>query len=267
MDKNKLTLEELNYVQREVSVKTRNLTKAYMLAVFLGPLGIHRAYFGKTKTAVLKTITTIALIGTIVLIVLQMANINMTIEATRSLLVDNAKLAVPFISLSFIWLTWTLADLFLIPKWKRQWDDKNREKASADIIQGRYVSTQLLRNQLSEELIESAKSACIEELKKMLLDMNSGKLPRLEELIISDEKTSEELNDESEKEKISNQEDPEVESTEITPEAEVIQKDLITNESTLSSEDSSTEKTLENSADLKEIADENNSKNDIKISK
>lgn len=254
MDKNKLILEELNYVQREVSIKTRSLVKSYLLAIFLGPLGIHRAYFGKMKTAVLKTITTLALIVTIVLIVFQMANINMTIEATRSLLVENAKLAVPFISLSSIWLLWSLADLFLIPRWKRKWDDKNRAEASADIIQGRYVSTQLLRNQLSEELVESAKSACIEELKKMLLDMNSGKLPKLEELIISDGEIAppEELNDEVKEEEISNQADSEVEVTEKTKETEVAQKDLITNEKTLSEEDLLTEKSLENSEDSKE---------------
>ena len=77
MSNKKLTLEELEYVQKEVNTNTKGLPAAYLLAIFLGPLGIHRAYFRKKKSAILKAI--VSLFGTtaFLMIVLNMTTLDL----------------------------------------------------------------------------------------------------------------------------------------------------------------------------------------------
>lgn len=179
MSDKKLTLEELDYVQKEVATYTKSLTAAYIFAIFLGFLGIHRAYFGKKKTAVVKSLITIFGGITLGLIVKNMATLDLSSELTMEVLTANAALAIPFIALFLIGLGWYLIDLFLIPKWKKDWDGKTREKATVDVVQGRYVSTQLLRAQLSEELVQNAKAQAVNKIEEILLNLNSEELHQL----------------------------------------------------------------------------------------
>lgn len=204
MNDKKLTLEELEYVQREVATHTKSIVAAYLFAIFLGFLGIHRAYFGKKKTAVLKGLITIFGGITLWQIMNIMSSIEPNAELSREILATNAAVAISFIGLLSIGILWYLADLFLVPRWKRKWDEKNRNKAASDVIQGRYVATQLLRDQLSEELVEDAKIKAVEKVEKILLTLDNEELHMLSEPSIpvlpedeKDEKDEEEL-DESE---------------------------------------------------------------------
>ena len=198
MSDKKLTLEELNYVQKEVANNTKSLLVSYLFAIFLGFLGIHRAYFGKKKTAIIKSLITIFGGITLGLIVKNMATIDLSSELTMEVLTANAALAVPFIALFLIGLGWYLVDLFLIPRWKRNWDEKTKEKATVDVVQGRHVSTQLLREQLSEELVQNAKAQAVNKIEEILLNLNSEELHQLSQPSIPNlpELTEEEIREE-----------------------------------------------------------------------
>lgn len=179
MSDKKLTLEELDYVQKEVATYTKSLPAAYLFAIFLGFLGIHRAYFGKKKTAVVKSLITIFGGITLGLIIKNMATLDLSSELTMEVLTANAALAIPFTILLVVGLGWYLVDLFLIPKWKKDWDEKTREKATVDVVQGRYVATQLLRAQLSEELVQNAKAQAVNKIEEILLNLDSEELHQL----------------------------------------------------------------------------------------
>lgn len=198
MSDKKLTLEELDYVQKEVATHTKSLPAAYLFAIFLGFLGIHRAYFGKKKTAVVKSLITIFGGITLGLIIKNMATLDLSSELTMEILTANAALAVPFIALFSIGLGWYLVDLFLIPRWKKNWDEKTKEKATVDVVQGRHVSTQLLREQLSEELVQNAKAQAVNKIEEIILKLDSEELHQLSQPSIPNlpELTAEEIREE-----------------------------------------------------------------------
>ena len=198
MSDKKLTLEELNYVQKEVANNTKSLLASYLFAIFLGLLGIHRAYFGKKKTAIIKSVITVLGGITLGLNIKNMATLDLSSELTMEVLTANAALAVPFIALFLIGLGWYLVDLFLIPRWKKNWDEKTKEKATVDVVQGRHVSTQLLREQLSEELVQNAKAQAVNKIEEILLNLNSEELHQLSQPSIPNlpELTEEEIREE-----------------------------------------------------------------------
>ena len=198
MSDKKLTLEELNYVQKEVANNTKSLLASYLFAIFLGFLGIHRAYFGKKKSAIIKSVITVLGGITLGLNIKNMATLDLSSELTMEVLTANAALAVPFITLFLIGLGWYLVDLFLIPRWKKNWDEKTKEKATVDVVQGRHVSTQLLREQLSEELVQNAKAQAVNKIEEILLNLNSEELHQLSQPSIPNlpELTEEEIREE-----------------------------------------------------------------------
>ncbi|WP_245833084.1 TM2 domain-containing protein [Oceanobacillus timonensis] len=72
-----LSTQEKLYVNSEIERKGKNIVVAYLLAIFLGTLGIHRFYLGKVGSAVsmlilwiFGIITTFILIGGVVLFAL-----------------------------------------------------------------------------------------------------------------------------------------------------------------------------------------------------
>ncbi|WP_121616633.1 TM2 domain-containing protein [Virgibacillus halodenitrificans] len=54
-----LTHEERMLVNSEVSRKGKNMLLSYVLLIFLGTLGIHRFYLGKTGSAITQLVLTI----------------------------------------------------------------------------------------------------------------------------------------------------------------------------------------------------------------
>jgi len=179
MSNKKLTLEELEYVQKEVNTNTKSLPAAYLLAIFLGPFGIHRAYFGKKKSAILKAI--VSLFGTtaFLMIILNMTTLDLNARITGEILANYATLAIAFVLPTLISGIWSVVDLFLIPKWKRTWDENNKNKAVEEVVQARYVKGQILRKELTEELIEQAKLDTINEIKRIIDDLDKEELNKL----------------------------------------------------------------------------------------
>lgn len=84
-----LTNEERMLVNSEVSRKGKNMLLAYILLIFLGTLGIHRFYLGKTGSAITQLVLTLVGWATAVFV-------------------------IGFVPL-FIVGAWVLVDLFLVP--------------------------------------------------------------------------------------------------------------------------------------------------------
>lgn len=189
MSNKKLTLEELEYVQKEVNTNTKSLLVAYLLAIFLGPLGIHRAYFGKKKSAILKAIVSLLGATAFLMIILNMTTLDLNARITGKILANYATLAIAFVLPTLISSIWSVVDLFLIPKWKRTWDENNKNKAVEEVVQARYVKGQILRKELTEELIEQAKLDTINKIKKIVYilykeefnKLNAVRMPKLPE--------------------------------------------------------------------------------------
>lgn len=47
-----MNLEEKNYIEQQVANNAKNTTVAYVLLFFLGSIGAHRFYLGKTGSAI-----------------------------------------------------------------------------------------------------------------------------------------------------------------------------------------------------------------------
>jgi TM2 domain-containing membrane protein YozV len=184
MNNKKLTLEELEYVQKEVNTNTKGLPAAYLLAIFLGPFGIHRAYFGKKKSAILKAIVSLFGITAFLMIILNMTTLDLNARITREILANYATLAIAFVLPTLISGIWSFVDLFLIPKWKRTWDENNKNKAVEEVVQARYVKGQILRKELTEELIKQAKLDTINEIKRIVDNLDKEELNKLNVLRI-----------------------------------------------------------------------------------
>ena len=189
MSNKKLTLEELEYVQKEVNTNTKGLPAAYLLAIFLGPFGIHRTYFGKKRSAILKAIVSLFGATALLMIISNMTTLDLNAGITGEILANHATLAIAFVLPTLISGIWSFVDLFLIPKWKRTWDENNKNKAVEEVVQARYVKGQILRKELTEELIEQAKLDTINKIKKIVYilykeefnKLNAVRMPKLPE--------------------------------------------------------------------------------------
>ena len=211
MSNKKLTLEELEYVQKEVNTNTKGLPAAYLLAIFLGPFGIHRTYFGKKRSAILKAIVSLFGATALLMIISNMTTLDLNAGITGEILANHATLAIAFVLPTLISGIWSFVDLFLIPKWKRTWDENNKNKAVEEVVQARYVKGQILRKELTEELIEQAKLDTINKIKKIVYilykeefnKLNAVRMPKLPEQLeieieeeIYDDKLSDKIEEE-----------------------------------------------------------------------
>lgn len=66
MRKSQLDTRELLLLDSEVKIQSKNMVVAYILWYFLGVVGGHRFYMGKTGTAIVQLILSITVIGLIV---------------------------------------------------------------------------------------------------------------------------------------------------------------------------------------------------------
>ena len=98
---------------------------------------------------------------------------------TGEILANYATLAIAFVLPTLISGIWSVVDLFLIPKWKRTWDENNKNKAVEEVVQARYVKGQILRKELTEELIEQAKLDTINEIKRIVDNLDKEELNKL----------------------------------------------------------------------------------------
>lgn len=93
-----LTNEERILVSSELSRKGKNIVLAYILLIFLGSLGIHRFYLGRTGTAIAQLI--LSIVGWVTAIII-----------------------IGFIPLAIVGI-WLIIDLFLVPGIIRSENDK-----------------------------------------------------------------------------------------------------------------------------------------------
>lgn len=153
--KTNLTIEELDYVQSEVENKGKKLSLTYILALILGPLGVHRAYLGKTKTAILRAMTSLATMLTAVAMMANEDIVNVSIETlTMQDRTYSSMMMTLFLGLIIIGVFWSIYDLYLIPKWIREDDSLIEEKAEEEAVKSRHFSEHLRRELLSRTLIE-----------------------------------------------------------------------------------------------------------------
>ena len=248
MSNKKLTLEELEYVQKEVNTNTKSLPVAYLLAIFLGPFGIHRAYFGKKKSAILKAIVSLFGATAFLMIILNMTTLDLNARITGEILANYATLAIAFVLPTLISGIWSVVDLFLIPKWKRTWDENNKNKAVEEVVQARYVKGQILRKELTEELIKQAKLDTINEIKRIVDDLdkeelnklNVVKMPKLPEISEIEEEIHDDKLSDNNVEEIENEEeiyDDELSDNNVEIEEEIYDDKLSDNNVEISKDD------------------------------
>jgi len=102
-----LTTEERLLVNSEVQKRGKNILLAYILLIFLGTLGIHRFYLGKTGSAVAQLVLTIVGWMTVVLI-------------------------IGFIPLVVVGI-WAIVDLFLVPGIIRQQNEEVEREITQEL--------------------------------------------------------------------------------------------------------------------------------------
>lgn len=102
-----LTNEEKLLVSSEMNRRGKNMLLAYILLIFLGTLGIHRFYIGKTGSAIAMLILTLVGWITAILIV-----------------------GFVFVGISAVW---AFVDLFLVPKMIEEANSKMEKQLIAEI--------------------------------------------------------------------------------------------------------------------------------------
>ncbi|WP_214829655.1 TM2 domain-containing protein [Exiguobacterium algae] len=101
-----LSTEDLLFVNSEVEKRKRNMVVAYLLWFFVGALGAHRYYFGKTKSAIAMTLIVVLTIGIGTLVT----------------------------------GIWALVDAFLMPKWSQE-EVETIERETIEQLQAREERT------------------------------------------------------------------------------------------------------------------------------
>lgn len=149
----KLTIEELQYVQREVELKGKSLGISYLLLILLYPLGVHYAYLQKAKLTVLRvifTLMTVFSIYPILDIFGKMGTQGTTLELQQRM----SSLLVIFgllILANFIWLIY---DLISIPKMTAEFNKKIEDEAGVKTLQARNVIGKIREDEVSKVVIE-----------------------------------------------------------------------------------------------------------------
>lgn len=156
MKNDNLTLEELMYIQGEVNSKSKNVLGSYLLTFLLWPLGVNRAYLGKTKSAIFRIILTILTV--INFFVIASSAIVSSPEEIAKALISSTSIAMSFILLFSISMIMLIIDFIFIPKWISDINNKNEEIAKEKAMRARYLNEHLLKDAISEYLLEEIKS-------------------------------------------------------------------------------------------------------------
>ena len=93
-----LSVEQSTFVELRVANEKKSIVVAYLLWLFLGLLGVHRFYLGKTGTAVAMLLLSLSIVGLIVSVL------------------------------------WTLIDLFLVPGIIKEADEVLRNRLRIEAL-------------------------------------------------------------------------------------------------------------------------------------
>lgn len=162
MNNKNLTLQELEFVQNEVVANKKSIWGAYALTFLLWPIGVGRAYLGKRKSALVRIALTLSMIG--IVAVMMNFSLNLEAEEIAKQLVSSTAIAMSLVITSLISLIMLIVELISIPKWVKEIDENSWEEATDKAIKGRYVSEQLLKDNLSQFLIDEIKSEVEEKI-------------------------------------------------------------------------------------------------------
>lgn len=160
---NKLTIDELNYVQSEIKLKGKSLSISYLLLLVFGLMGIHLGYLERTKTAVLKallTISTAALLYPITMILLEFNSNGVSTQLQQY----SATFLVIAIGMIGVNIIWTMYDLVSLPSMVKEINSKIEEKFSIKAVEARYVKEKLMKEEVSQYLIEETSKLISQEI-------------------------------------------------------------------------------------------------------
>ncbi|WP_066195242.1 MULTISPECIES: TM2 domain-containing protein [Gracilibacillus] len=103
-----LSTQDKLYVNSEVQKRGKNIAVAYLLLIFLGTLGIHRFYLGKTGSGITQLVLTV--LGWITAFIL-----------------------IGFLLIGVVGL-WVIIDLFLVPGIIREDHERIEQEVTNDLL-------------------------------------------------------------------------------------------------------------------------------------
>lgn len=193
----KPTLEELNYIQKEVEEKGKKTNVAYTLSFTLGLLGVHLGYLGKTTSAMLRAVLSI-----VILIFIVLANANtiaflQDYELTSRLQQNSSAIFIFLIIMITAQVLMLLRDISNIPAMIEETNGEIEKEASEKIKQAMYAEEAIMKGEaynaviefVSKKVIESQTGNFERELEQTLLEFNKVKNEYIESgKILSSEK-------------------------------------------------------------------------------
>lgn len=178
----RLTFEELQYVQNEIKIKGKNLFLSYILLVLFSFIGVHYAYLERVKSAILRVVLTIVTIGALYPIIGLTTKLQLE-GVTRELQQQSSFVFAMNLILIFLNVLWSIYDIVLLPKMVRIANEKTEQKAMNRIYISRNVESAILETALASKMVEEISSK---------VDLSVSK--KLEESKEEIEKTQERIN-------------------------------------------------------------------------
>lgn len=229
----KLTMDELQYVQNEVKLKGKNLGLSYASLVFFGLLGVHYAYLEKGKIALMRimlTFITLISLYPIKGIVYQSETEGLTIK----LQMYSSSLLVLHVALFALIIAWTLYDFVKLPTMIRLNNEKKEKEAKEKALQARNVIARIREEEISKIMIEKISSNLEKEIKTHSEEIVRDFSKKVEELNESNSKIQKEIiqqtkNNDVQKDPIIVDGVPTIENEEIT----TVEKEITTAEENL----------------------------------
>lgn len=153
----RLTFEELQYVQNEIKIKGKSLFLSYILLVLFSSIGIHYAYLERVKSAILRVVLTIITIGALYPIIGLTTKLQIE-GVTRELQQQSSFVFAMNLILISLNILWTIYDIVLLPKFVRIANEKTEQKAMNRIYISRNVESAILETALTSKMVEEISS-------------------------------------------------------------------------------------------------------------
>lgn len=153
----RLTFEELQYVQNEIKIKGKSLFLSYILLVLFSSIGIHYAYLERVKSAILRVVLTIITIGALYPIIGLTTKLQIE-GVTRELQQQSSFVFAMNLILISLNILWTIYDIVLLPKFVRIANEKTEQKAMNRLYISRNVESAILETALTSKMVEEISS-------------------------------------------------------------------------------------------------------------